>query len=37
MGHSQQSNVGDIHYTEADIKRAQSVADIETIAAKVSA
>lgn len=37
MGHSQASKTADIHYTDADIKAAQSAADIETIAARVSA
>lgn len=34
MGHSKKSNTAKIHYTDADIKAAQSVADIETISAK---
>lgn len=34
MGHSKKSNTAKIHYTDADIKVAMSVADIETIAAK---
>ena len=37
MGHSKKSNTAKIHYTDADIKAAQNVADIETIAAKFSA
>jgi len=34
MGHSKRSNTAKVHYTDADIKAAQSVADIETISAK---
>lgn len=34
MGHSKRSNTAKVHYTDADIKAAQNVADIETIAAK---
>jgi integrase len=34
MGHSKRSNTAKVHYTDADIKAAQSVADIETILEK---
>jgi len=34
MGHSKRSNTAKVHYTDADIKAAQSAADIETISAK---
>ena len=34
MGHSKKSNTARVHYTDADIKAAQNVADIETIAAQ---
>lgn len=34
MGHSKRSNTAKVHYTDADIKAAQNVADIETISAK---
>jgi integrase len=36
MGHSKKSNTAKIHYTDADIKAAMSVEDIETIAAKLA-
>lgn len=35
MGHSVHSNTGDMHYTEAEVKRAQDSADLEALQAQV--
>jgi len=37
MGHSKKSNTAKVHYTDADVKLAHSVSDLETIAQKVLA
>ena len=37
MGHSKKSNTAKVHYTDADVKLAHNVSDLETIAQKVLA